>query len=905
MPDWKAELRKRLRGSRLDATRETGIIEELSDFLDQRFEELTENGVSERDARRQVLAELNEHDLIASLRSSGIQPEIESLPSGGGRGNWLSGTLQDLRYAFRSIRRNPGFTVVVVLTLALGIAANTTVFTFLNTLLLNPLPIERVSQLVGIDGSDSRKPAGSAALSYPNIQDVAQGNRVFDEFAAYTSINVLTWRRDSGNRRVFGELVTGGYFHLLGLRPAVGRLFSSENDNNPGTHPETVISYALWQSAFGGDPGVVGQTMRLGEHVFTVIGVAPKGFKGITALFGPSLWIPATMAEQVLPAATRNALHDRSLPLFYGAARLKPGVTLQQAEADLKRISSVLTREYPDANRGRSVGVRTLTAAALGDARQGMLAGGIVVLPVVALVLLIACSNAANLLLARAAARRKEIAVRLAMGAKRSRLIRQLLTESLLLAALAGGVGLFLACQGTQLLWSFRPAEVADNFVNIRLDGNVLLFAMAVSVLTGVLFGIMPALVSSRADVSDVLKEEGRSVGRSRGRVTLGNALLVTQVAFSLVCLTLAALFLRSMQKAYRIDPGFDTAHLAIMMTNTGQAGYDQTRTEQFYKAARTQIAALPGVETSSWASNLPFWSRPSQGIWVEGQSQRAKSELTPTIVNTVDVNYFRTMDLEFVRGRDFNEQDIPASTPVAVINETTAARYWPGQNALGKRFRLGADTALREVVGIVKTANYQNLGETPQTAVYVPLRQNYSDTMTFYVRTVGDPVSVLPAIQERMRLISPELDLTDVRTGSKLMDQVLFASQAIGLVLSVFGLMALALASVGLYGVMAYSITVRQREIGLRMALGASRSGVLQLVLRQGLSLVGVGAAVGLAASIAIGAALSKTLYSISPADPVSITVAPAVLLCVAAMACCLPAWRASRVDPSTALRD
>jgi predicted permease len=900
-PDWNDEIRRRLAGLHLAPAREAEIVDEWAQHLEESYEELRSEGATEDEARRAVLATLSVPELAGDRRDS-------APPGVAGSGNIGADLLQDLRYAARNLRKSPAFAAFVILTLALGIGANTTVFTVINTVLLNPLPIKGASKLVAVDTlatSATSRSGPLLPLSYLNLEDLRNKNQVFINLAGYTPPMPLTLTSAAGSERIFAELVTANYFETLGLRPTMGRFFIPDEDRTPGAHPVVVIGYGTWQQRLGGAADVIGRTMRINGLVFTIAGVAPEGFKGVNAIFGPDIWVPAMMAEQILPAQLRDALRERGEVIFHVAARLKPGVSMSLAEANLKIIAAGLEKEYPDANRGHTIALRSLTEAALGDTRQSALFGSVVLMAIVGLVLLIACSNVANLLLARAAGRRQEIAVRLALGARRGRLIRQLLTESTLLGVLSGVVGLALADVGCRFLWSARPAQVAQNFVDLKMDAHVFVFALVVSLITGLLFGLVPALQSSRAEVVEALKEETRTAGRSRHRVTFANALLVGQVALSLVSLITAALFLRSIQRAYMIDPGFQTDRLAIFMMNPGQAGYNRERTEQFYRDVRARVAGMPGIASASWSSNLPLWARFSRGIVIEGQTPQRQSDTVTAFVNTVDKNYFETTGIALTRGRDFTDMDRDGSLPAAIVNETMAARYWPHQDPLGQRFQFAGDKLFRQIVGVAKTANYQSLNEEPQPAVYLPLRQNFSDAMILHVRTERDPAEVLTAVQREVRAIDSHLDVTDVRTGRKLIDQALFSARiGVGL-LGIFGLLALGLASVGLYGILAYSVNRRRHEIGVRMSLGADQSSVLWMVLQQGMRLVFTGVIVGLGVSFLIGRALSKLLYGVSATDPVSLAGASLTLLIVGALACYLPARGASRVDPLVALRE
>jgi predicted permease len=909
MPEWKAEVRRQLKGLNLPPAREEEIIEELSDHLENLYEEILAQGATTEKAYREVHSSLKQSDLLVELRAAVRTARPEPIPLGSrNSGHLLADLWQDLVYAARMLRNAPGFTAVAALTLALGIGANTAVFTIISTLLLNPLPVANSSELAAINTTQAKMTTQSGEfqlMSYLNIKDFRDRTHSFSSFAAHSNPTAITMTDTGEPHRVFVELVSGNYFETLGIHPFMGRFFLPSEDVTPGAAPVVVLGYAAWQGRFGGASDIVGRTIKLNNTPFTIIGIGPKGFKGLYAVFGPDVWVPSMMAEQILPAEQGNALRDRAILLFTGIARLRPGLTIAQARAELNIVASSLEKEFPDANQGQAVAVRPLNEAAYGPERQPLLFGSTLLMAIVGLVLLIACSNVANLLLSRAAVRRQEMAVRLALGAGRMRLIRQLLTESVLLGLLGGGLGLLFGYAGCQFLWSFRPAEFALNFAELRISPGVFVFALAVSLLSGLLFGVVPALRTSRTPVSEVLKEESRAAGRSRGRISLANTLLAGQVAVSLVLLVVAAMVLQSIQREYTIDPGFETKHVALFMMYPGQAGYNQTRTEQFYKQARERIGSVPGISSLSWASNLPLWGRKETGVVIEGLEQRKKSEAISAVVDTVDLNYFSTVGISFVEGRDFTQEDRDISTPIAIINDTMAAKYWPNQSPLGKRLQLPRGKDFVQIVGVVKTANYQTLGEAPQSCVYLPLRQNYSDAMILYVRTERDPSATLAAVQGEIRILDPGLPVEDIRTGTKVIEQALWGAKiGVGL-LGVFGLLALALASVGLYGIMAYSVNQRRREIGIRMALGAGQASVLRLILRQGMLLVISGVALGLIFSLLIGRALSKFLYGVGASDAASLAGASLVLLSVALVACYLPARRASQVDPLVALHE
>jgi predicted permease len=907
MPDWKSLVRERLAPLRLKATAESDLTEELAQHLEDHYRELRSGGSSEEEAYQNALLELDE---TYPLERNQRMPKYDAVPAGDVRGsNFMEDLWRDLRYAVRTMRKSPMFVLFVVLTLALGIGANTTVFTAINTLILNPLPVRNSSELAAVAAADvgsKSKASAPLPISYADLKDYQAKNGVFSSLAGYTSPRIVTWQPSGGSQRLFCELVTANYFSTLGLRPAMGRFFLTEEESTPGAHAVAVMNYGTWQRTFGGAGDIVGKKVRLNNIVFTIVGVAPPKFIGVNAIFGPDLWISAAMAEQLMPKGMQTALSDRSKAFFQGVGRFKPAVTRAQAQANMATIAADLAREYPAANAGHTATVwpigDILFASSSGSTTPVLFASAIL-LAVVGIVLLIACSNVANLLLARAAARQQEMAVRLAMGASRRRLVRQLLTESVFLGILSGALGLFIGYAGLQLLFGTLPS--AANFISPKLDATVFVFALVISLATGFLFGTIPAFKASSASVAEALKEEARTTGRSRRKVTLANALLVGQVAFSFLLLVTAALFLRSMQRAYEMDPGFQTAHLALFMTNPGQAGYGEPQTKAFYKDARERVARVPGVRSVSWASNLPLWGRTVNGLEVEGRQRRSQADRITTIVNTVDRDYFETAGVTIDSGRAFGDVDQETSVPVAIVNEKMAHDYWPGGEALGKRIQLPGEKQMRQIVGIARTANYSNWAEPPQLCVYVPLEQNYSDGMTLFVRSKGDPAQIVIPVEREVRAAGPQILVSSIRTGREIVDGGLFQARVGVALLSVFGLLALGLASIGLYGILAYSVNQRKREIGLRMALGASQASVRRLILKQGMSLVLTGVLIGLAGALFVGRLLSRMLYGVSASDPISLAGAALMLSAVALVACYLPARGASRVDPLVALRE
>ena len=817
----------------------------------------------------------------------------------------------DIRYSIRTLIKTPAFAIAAIVSLALGIGANTTIFTLLNTLFLNPLPVEKPSELVAVltvASKNATQFGNLLPLSYPNLKDFRERNRVFTGLTGYSpplALSLSTPGAASEPQRVFAQLVVGNYFDVLGVRPAAGRFFARDEDRTRGTHPVAVVGYGLWQRRFAGRADAIGQTISLNRRDFTIVGVAPEGFKGVTSMFGPELWLPSMMAPQLQPKQSGSWLDERAAVVFNTAARLAPGVTLAQADAHLKTIARALEQEYPDANAGRDVTVLPLTETTIFPGMRGMmmLAGG-VLMAIVGLVLLIACSNVANLMLARAAARRQEIAVRLALGATRLRLMRQLITESLVLGTAGGALGFVFGIWGRDLLWAARPAVVANNFVELNIDGHVFLFALVLSLVTGATFGLMPALRASRADLVGALKLEPLFAA-GRRRLSLANALVVGQVAFSLVALVTAALFLRSLQRAHTIDLGYDTKPLAVVSVNLAQAGYDGIRGRQFARDVRDRIARVPGIDAVSWSTNLPLWANQYRRISIEGREPAKQSEAPLAIVTTVDLDYFRSLGLGVQRGRDFTDADRDRSLPVAIVNERMAERYWPNQDPIGRTFRFDSESIARHIIGVVKTIKYQTLGETPQPAAYLPLRQNYADSLVLYVRTSGDPSQAIGTVQRELRAMDSQVPLENAASIDETVDQSLWMMRIAAGLLGVFGALALALASVGLYGLVAYSVNQRRRELGVRMALGAARLDVLRLVLRDGMALVLIGLVFGVGLSLIVSRALASLLLGVNASDPVSFASASMLLAAVAFLGSYLPARRASRVDPLLALRE
>jgi predicted permease len=816
--------------------------------------------------------------------------------------------LKDLRFALRGFARTPTFTAAAVLSLGLGIGLNSTIFTLVNTLFLNPLPVSRPSELVAVYTTDAKNasPFGNVLqVSYPNYKDYRDTNTVFTKLAAYTFPQRVSLSTGGEPDQTFVELVSGNYFHVLGIQPAAGRFFGANEDRVPGEAPVIVISHSLWQRRFAGAADIVNKPISVNGAPFTIVGVAPEGFRGVNSLFGPDGWMPVMTFQSVLPVQLRSWLDERRALMFTLAGRMKPGVTIDQARANMTAIAKTLEQTYPQPNEGRSATLKPLAEATIFPGiRDVLLMGGVMLMAIVGVVLLIACSNIANLLLARATSRRQEIAIRLALGGSRARLVRQLLTESLLLSLFGGAAGLLIAFWGKNAIWATRPAFVATSFVDPKFDANVFLFTFVVAIVTGVLFGLAPALSGSRADVVAALKDQSRAAGQRRKTFGLGNILIVGQVALSLVALVTAALFLRSSRAASHIDPGFDTEHTVVMLVSPGQAGYKDDRVLQFYRDVTARLTTIGGVQSVSWSANLPLFGGNSRSVFIEGRENDKQASGILTLTNFIDVGYFRTTGIPLLSGRDFTESDRKGSPPVAIINDTMARKYWPNGEAVGKRFRYYTESDYREVVGVVKTAKYITLGEAPQAASYVPVAQVLIDAMVLNARLAAPPDQMLGTIEREVRQMDAKMPIQNASTVRGILDQSLWAVNLGATLLAIFGVLALGLACVGLYGVMAYSVGQRTREIGLRMALGAPSAQVLGLVMRQGMTLVAIGVVIGLAAAFWVSGFLGALLFG-SSRDPLSFIGAAIALLIVAAFASFLPARRASGVDPLIALRE
>jgi predicted permease len=807
----------------------------------------------------------------------------------------MQSLIQDLRYGARMLSKKPGFTLIAVITLALGIGANTAIFSLVNTALLRPLPIDRPEQLVSINNAVLNLPV----ISYPNYRDFRDRNNSFSGMVAYR-YTVLGLSNNGVNERVWGYLATGNYFETLGVKPALGRFFTPDDDKSPGAHPVAVITYDCWQKRFAGDPQAVGKTVIVNGRNFTIIGVAPQGFYGTEIIYRPEIWFPAMMQGQI---DGLSELETRGSPTFFAQGRLKPGVTMSQAEDELKTIAAQLAREFPNDNEGMTVMLSP--AGLLGAWMRGPIidfAG--VLMAVVGLVLLLACTNLANFLLARATERRKEVAVRLAIGASRWRLVRQLLTESILLSTLGGALGLLLAYWLVDAMMALKPPVDLALSTELHIDERVLLFTAVVSALTGVIFGLLPALQSTKPDLAPALKDEA-SLGGYR-RSWLRNGLVVSQVSLSLILLICAGLALRGLQRAQLLDPGLTPQNALEMSFDLSMHGYDVPRAHEFRRRLLERVRALPGVQYAGLSNFVPMnLSVSSNPIYVEGQPEQRGANVPMAMASTASPGFLSALGTRLIQGRDFTEQDGESKQDVAVVNETFVRRFWSGQSALGKRFsHTGSAGPWIEVVGVIQDGKYFSLSEDATPFVYTNMRPWIGGSVTMVARTTSEPQIAMAAIRREFQQLDATLPLYNVKTMVEHMAMPLFPARVAATLLSSFGLLALLLAAIGIFGVMSYAVTQRTREIGIRMALGAQAGGIFKLVVGQGLKLTALGLIIGLAVAFAGTRSISGFLYGVSALDVITFAGVSLLLALVALLACYIPARRAMKVDPIVALR-
>jgi predicted permease len=924
-PNWESDLRSRLSTLQLTPAREAEIVEELSQHLDERYEELRESGMDDGRARSIALEELCEADTLARhmrrLRQSSAPVPI---PQGAPRGRLLQDIWQDVRYAIRMLRKQPGFAAAAILTLTLGIGANAAIFSLVNATLLQHLPVPNRDRLVYVFRGST-----GGVFSYPLYSTLRDGNHVFDGLAAWGGITA-SLNSDSTTDLISGVIVTGNFFDLLGITAERGRLLSASDDVMPGGHPVAVISHDFWQTRFGGRSDIVGRDVRLNGHVFTIVGVTPAGFPGPQLGTIRNLYVPMMMQAVMRPPRAGysgeqnpDLLKNPNNGWLYGLGRLRPDTSLEQARAELETLATTAARTLNPsaAPSGQPPIVRVpLVQIDRGDPdqRQQMQSVALLLGGAVGAVLLIACANIANLLLSRSAARRRELAVRLAIGASRARLVRQLLTESVLLALIGGTCGLGVAWATVRAFTAAPPPPGALPLaIDFAVDQRVLTFSIALSCLTGIVFGLAPALKASRPTLVPALKDASTD-GEDRGRrFDLKRLLVVAEVALSLLLLIAAGLFVRSLQSARAIDPGIDAEKLVSAPLNINLLRYTRVQGREFYRQVVERMSHVPGVESASLA-RVAVLSGGGRVLTLliegrQGTDDRSVSEGTgftaadPTAINAnvVGPGFFRTLGIPLMAGRDFNDQDVDGRPRVAVVNETMVKMHFGGDYPLGKRLSFsGRAGPWYEIVGVARDSKYATLGEAPSPVAFLPVAQNHETGMTLYVRASVPPASLVGSIRHEIQAIEPNLPVPGVQTMSETIGTSLYAARMGAWLLGVFGGLALLLAVIGIYGVLSFAISRRTREIGIRLALGAETKDVFLLVVRDGMLLVGVGILAGLVCGALGARSLASFLYTVPSADLPTFSTMTAVLVLVALVACAIPARRAMLVPPTTALR-
>jgi predicted permease len=821
---------------------------------------------------------------------------------------------QNLRYAARSLAKAPGFTFVVVLTLALGIGANTAIFTLMDQVLLRSLPVPDPGSLVMLEapGPNQGRVEADKSFSHPMFVDFRDGNSVFSGVLARFPVT-LTMLHENRSERVRGELVSGTYFDVLRLKPAAGRLLSPADDVTPGGHPIAVITYGFWLRRFGGDRALVGKTVRLNGFPITIVGVSPPGFNGTDVGTAPAFFVPLMMKAQMTP--TYDGLKERRYLWLQLLARLKPGVSREQASAAmtvmLRRIREQELKEIKTTSerfRRRFLETRLLVEAGgrgLSDVRQQFSTPLVVLMSLVGLVLLIACANVANLLMARAPARQREIGIRLALGASRARIVGQLLVESLLLSLIGGGLGILVSIWTGDLMLSALPFESASQAFSSTPDARVLLFTLAVSVLTGILFGLVPAWQTTRPQLLTAIKEEGGSVV-STAHVRLRKALVVAQVALSLLLLVGAGLFVRSLWNLRALDPGFRAEGLTTFSIDPTLSGYSDAQSQHLFRQLLDAFGQQPGVVGTALAANTPLTQNLAMmTVSVDGYAAKEGEDMNPH-VNWISPGYLKTMGIPLVAGREFAEADGPGAPRVAVISEKMAHYFFGNLNPIGRRFgfRRGNPTDI-EIVGVAKDGKDTDLRADAARLVYLPYNQDEGlGGMTFFVRTASPGALNADGIRRVVRRLDAAIPVVDIKSMGTVANESLFIDRMVAILTASFGALATLLAAVGLYGVMSYAVARRTREIGLRMALGAARGSVVWLVMREVTILVAVGLGFGLPLAIAFSRAVHSQLFQVSPADPATVLTASVTLATVALLSGYVPAAAASKVDPMLALR-
>jgi macrolide transport system ATP-binding/permease protein len=879
-------LRSLFRRSRV----EQELDEELRYHIERQIEEQIAKGMTPEEARYAALRALGGvEQRKEECRDTRCVRLIEDL-------------MQDIRYGLRTLRKSPGFTAVAALSLALGIGANTAIFSLVNTVLLRPLPIENPERLVSLNYASEKGENVYPIFSYLNYRDLRDRSNVLDGLIAYR-MAPISLSHNGINERVWGYLATGNYFDVLGVKPALGRMLRPEDDKAEGAHPVMVISHECWQKRFAGDPNVVGRSVSVNARSFTIIGVAPRGFQGTEIAYAAEMWFPMMMLGEIVKWG--NDLRDRDGQSYLVQGRLKSGVNMALAEASLKGVMAQLTREYPNENRGRTILLSPPGLFGLYYRGPVLSFAGILMIAA-GFVLLLACLNLANLLLARAMERRKEIAVRLALGAGRMRIARQLLTESLLLAFAGGSIGLPLAYWLVNAIVAFTPPFDFPISSILHIDHRVLIFTISVSLSTGVIFGLLPALKSTKPDLAPTLKDEISAGGPRRS--LLRNGLVVSQVALSLLLLIGAGLVLRGLVRAERLNPGFTPRNAILFSFDLGLQGYDGARSKIFKQQLLERVRALPGVQSAGLADYIPFDGITRfRNIHADGRPLERGVDPPSVLMGSAGPGFLQAFGVRLLEGRDFTATDNATKKSVAVVNESFARRIWKGEPVVGRRFSLSPGGPWIEVIGVIHDGKYQSLDEEGRSFFYTNLEDDKGGnglSLSLVVRTPNEPRSLIAAVRREFGQLDPNLPVFNVKTMAEHMNFPLFPARVATALLGSFGLLAMLISAIGLFGVISCAVSQRTHEIGIRLALGARPWNILRLITGQGLMLTLLGIALGLVGASVLTRALSPFLYGISAVDPLTFILISLLLSCVALLACWLPAKRAMSVDPLIALR-
>jgi predicted permease len=823
----------------------------------------------------------------------------------------MTNIAQDIRYALRNLRKSPVFAAIAVITLALGIGANTAIFTVVNAVFFHPIPVKDPARLVEIFTLDQRKILGAAnnnvfPNSFPNGQDIQQraqsfsGMTVYEAFATPVSMTV-----NGQPNQYFAQLSSGNYFDVLGVHAQLGRTFRPEEDSTAGAGPVVVLNHGFWERVLAANPNVIGQNVLINGQGFSIIGVAPKGFQGTSVIGGPDMWIPMSMHDQILTGFPKQLFNERRFLGYSSVGRLKPGASAEQAKAELQAIASDLEKAFPLANKGRTFTLQPLLESSIAaNQRDQFKRAGIMLMAVVGIVLVIACFNIANLLLARASGRKREMSIRAAIGASRKRIVTQLLTEALVLAIAGGALGLGLALAARDVMWRFRPPQLPADGMDLSLDWHVMAFTFLVAITTGLIFGLAPAMQASRPDLVSELKERAGGDLRKGSRFTARDVLISLQVMVCLIALVGAGLFLISLRNARAMDTGFDTHNLAMLSFDLGALNYDAPRAREFERRALEAAQNTPGVRAAALSNTIPLFNGGfGRTLFKEGEDNNNGQSGHVSQYSVMSPEYLQTMGIAMIRGQGF-DSTIRENTPrVAIINETAAKQIWPNEDPIGKRFTFFRDTSATQVIGIVRDSTYNALGELPRPYMYVPLIQNPNAAVTVSFRTQGDPRSALSSVRAQIQAMDRNLPITNVWAIGEVISQSLWASSFGASLLTVFAMIAMALCAVGIYGVVGYSVGQRIREFGIRLALGAQPRDVLLMVLKQSALIMSAGLALGLVAAFFLARLIVTFLYGVNTNSPLAFLAMALVLAFVGVFASYIPARRAAKVDPIVAL--